>query len=149
MCSASHRSNLSNLLDVELFISIVTSSLVILKVVMETNLNQTSSNLNTQQPKSLGILKILVVVMGIMIIGGLFVVIFTITSRIMDKSSKITNIPWVITTVIDKGSAIEGMVAGKGRLFINVKSLSGANSVFIFDSENGNKIGALEFKSTK
>jgi hypothetical protein len=116
---------------------------------METNLNQTSSNLNTQQPKSLGILKILVVVMGIMIIGGLFVVIFTITSRIMDKSSKITNIPWVITTVIDKGSAIEGMVAGKGRLFINVKSPSGANSVFIFDSENGNKIGALEFKSNK
>ena len=116
---------------------------------METNLNQTLSNLNSQQPKPLRILKILVVVMGVMIIGGLFVVIFTITSRIMEKSSKITNIPWAITTVIDKGSAIEGMVAGKGRLFVNVKSLTGANSVLIFDSENGNKLGALEFKPKK
>jgi heme/copper-type cytochrome/quinol oxidase subunit 2 len=149
MCSASHRSNLSNLLDVELFISIVTSSLVILKVVMETNLNQTARNFNSQQSKSLRILKILVIVMGVMIVVGLFIVIFTITNRIMEKSSKITNIPWVITTAIDRGSAIESMAADKERLFINVKSLTGMNSVLIFDSENGNKLGALEFKPKK
>jgi hypothetical protein len=116
---------------------------------MEKNLNQTSSNLNSQQSKPLRILKILVIVMGVMIIAGLFIVIFTITNRIMEKPSRLTNIPWVAMTVIDRGSEIESMVAGKERLFIKVKSLTGADSILIFDSENGTKIGALKFKAEK
>ena len=87
--------------------------------------------------------------MGVMIVIGLFIVIFTITSRIMEKSPKITNIPWATTAIIDKGSVIESMVVGKSRLFMNVKSLTGVNRVFVFDSENGNKLGVLEFKLEK
>ena len=57
------------------------------------------------------ILTILVVLMGIMIVVSLFVVVYTIASRVMDKSSKGTVRPW--TTIVDlaEDAKVNGITA--------------------------------------
>tara|TARA_B100001093_G_C26646650_1_gene935611 strand:- start:383 stop:730 length:348 start_codon:yes stop_codon:yes gene_type:complete len=113
---------------------------------METNLNQTASNLKNPKSKSMRILTLLVVIMGIMIVVGLFVVVFTIASRVIDQSSKGTRTPWSIEANISKNMAIDGLAADGGKLFIKLDSKNGVSHILVFDSETGKQIGKLEFK---
>ena len=113
---------------------------------METNLNQTASNLKNPKSKSMRILTLLVVIMGIMIVVGLFVVVFTIASLAIDKSSEGTRIPWSTQANISKDMAIDGLAADGGKLFIKLDSKDGVSHVLVFDSETGKQIGKLEFE---
>mgnify|MGYP004093521823 FL=1 len=92
------------------------------------------------------ILTILVVLMGIMIVVGLFVVVYTITSRVIDKSSKGTARPW--TTIIDLtvDTKVNGIAADGSKLFIQVDPKNGVPHVLVFDSETGQQIGELKFQ---
>ena len=92
------------------------------------------------------ILTLLVVIMGIMIVVGLFVVVFTIASRVVDKSSKGTRTPWSIKANIAKNMAIDGLAADGGKLFIKLDSKNGVSHILVFDSETGKQIGKLEFE---
>jgi flagellar basal body-associated protein FliL len=114
---------------------------------METNLNQTATNLKNPKSKSMRILTLLVVIMGIMIVVGLFVVVFTIASRVIDKSSKGTRTPWSIKANIAKNMAIDGLAADGGKLFIKLDSKNGVSHILVFDTETGKQIGKLEFES--
>ena len=144
--SVNQRSNRTVLLEFRSVSSTLISNLVALKVPMETNLNQTASNLKNPKSKSMRILTLLVVIMGIMIVVGLFVVVFTITSRVIDKSSKGTRTPWSIQANISKNMAIDGLAADGGKLFIKLDSKYGVSHILVFDSETGKQIGKLEFK---
>jgi len=92
------------------------------------------------------ILTILVVLMGIMIVVGLFVVVYTIASRVIDKSSKGTVRPW--TTIVDlaEGTKVNGITADGSKLFIKVDLKIGVSHVLIFDAETGKQIGELKFQ---
>ena len=81
-----------------------------------------------------------------MIVVGLFVVIFTIASRVIDKSSKDTITPWTIKENIAKNTEIDGLVGDGGKLFIKLDSKNGASYILVFDSETGKQIGKLEFE---
>jgi len=92
------------------------------------------------------ILTILVVLMGIMIVVGLFVVVYTIASRVIDKSSKGTARPW--TTIIDltEDAKVNGITADGSKLFIKVDPKNGVSHVLVFDAETGKQIGELKFQ---
>jgi len=92
------------------------------------------------------ILTILVVLMGIMIVVGLFVVVYTIASRVIDKSSKGIVRPW--TTIVDlaEGTKVNGITADGSKLFIKVDLKIGVSHVLIFDAETGKQIGELKFQ---
>ena len=92
------------------------------------------------------ILMLLVVMMGIMIVVGLFVIVFTITSRVIDKSSKDRITPWTIKENIAKNMEIDSLAADGGKLFIKLDSKNGVSHILVFDSETGKQIGKLEFK---
>ena len=93
------------------------------------------------------ILTLMVVIMGIMIAVGLFVVVFTIASRVIDKSSKDTITPWTIKENIAKNTEIDSLTADGGKLFVKLNSKNGASHILVFDSETGKQIGKLEFQS--
>ena len=92
------------------------------------------------------ILTILVVLMGIMIVVGLFVVIYTIASRVIDKSSQGAARPW--TTIIDlaEDAKVNGIIADGSKLFIKVDPKNGVPHVLVFDAETGQQIGELKFQ---
>ena len=92
------------------------------------------------------ILTILVVLMGIMIVAGLFVVVYTIASRVVDRSSKGAGRPW--TTIIDlaEDAKVNGITADGGKLFIKVDPKNGVPHVLVFDAETGQQIGELKFQ---
>ena len=92
------------------------------------------------------ILTILVVLMGIMIVVSLFVVVYTIASRVMDKSSKGTVRPW--TTIVDlaEDAKVNGITADGSNLFIKVDPQNGVSHILVFDSETGKQIGELKFQ---
>ena len=92
------------------------------------------------------ILMLLVVMMGIMIVVGLFVIVFTITSRVIDKSSKDRITPWTIKENIAKNMEIDSLAADGGKLFIKLDSKNGVSHILVFDSETGKQIGKLEFE---
>ena len=92
------------------------------------------------------ILMLLVVMMGIMIVVGLFVIVFTITSRVIDKSSKDRITPWTIKENIAKNTKIDSLTADGGKLFVKLNSKNGASHILVFDSETGKQIGKLEFQ---
>ena len=92
------------------------------------------------------ILTVLVVLMGIMIVVGLFVVVYTIASRVIDKSSKGTLRPW--TTIVDlaEDAKVNGITADGSNLFIEVDPQNGVSHILVFDSETGKQIGELKFQ---
>ena len=92
------------------------------------------------------ILTILVVLMGIMIVVSLFVVVYTIASRVMDKSSKGTVRPW--TTIVDlaEDAKVNGITADGSNLFIKVDPQNSSSHILVFDSETGKQIGELKFQ---
>ncbi|MDC0158900.1 DUF6476 family protein [Rhodospirillaceae bacterium] len=92
------------------------------------------------------ILTLLVVIMGIMIVVGLFVVVFTIASRVIDKASKDTITPWTIKENIPKNAEIDDLAADGGKLFIKLDSKNGTSHILVFDSATGKQIGKLEFE---
>ena len=144
--SVNQRSNRTVLLEFRSVSSTLISNLVALKVPMETNLNQTESNLKNPKSKSMRILTLLVIIMGIMIVVGLFVVVFTIASRVIDKSSKGTITPWTIKENIAKNMEVDGFAADGGKLFIKLNSKNGVSYILVFDSETGKQMGKLEFE---
>ena len=93
------------------------------------------------------ILTLLVVIMVIMIVVGLFVVVFTIASRVIDKSSKGTITPWILKENIAKNMEMDGFAADGGKLFIKLNSKNGVSYILVFDSETGKQMGKLEFES--
>ena len=92
------------------------------------------------------ILTILVVLMGIMIVVSLFVVVYTIASRVMDKSSKGTVRPW--TTIVDlaEDAKVNGITADGSNLFIKLDPQNGGSHILVFDSETGKQTGELKFQ---
>ena len=92
------------------------------------------------------ILTILVVLMGIMIVVSLFVVVYTIASRVMDKSSKGTVRPW--TTIVDlaEDAKVNGITADGSNLFIKVDPQNSSSHILVFDSETGKQTGELKFQ---
>ena len=84
--------------------------------------------------------------MGIMIVVGLFVVVYTIASRLIDKPSKVTARPW--TTIIDltEDVTVNDITADGSKLFIKVDPKNGVPQVLVFDAETGQQIGKLKFQ---
>ena len=92
------------------------------------------------------ILMILVVFMGIMIVVGLFVVVYTIASRVIDKSSTGTARPWTTIIGLTEDAKVNGITADGSKLFIKVDPKNGVSDVLIFDTETGKQIGELKFQ---
>lgn len=92
------------------------------------------------------ILTILVVLMGIMIVIGLFVIVYTIASRAIDKSSHGTVRPW--TTIVDlaEDAKLNGITADGSKVFIEVDPKNGVSYILVFDAETGKQIGELKFQ---
>ena len=144
--SVNQRSKRTDLLEFRSVSSTLIFNLVSLKESMETNLNQTENKLKNPKSKSMRILTVLVVLMGIMIVVGLFVVVYTIASRVIDKSSKGTVRPW--TTIVDlaEDAKVNGITADGSKLFVKVDPKNGVSLVLVFDSETGKQIGELKFQ---
>ncbi len=84
--------------------------------------------------------------MGIMIVVGLFVVVYTIASRAIDKSSHGTVRPWTTIVDIAEDAKLNRITADGSKVFIEVDPKNGVSHILVFDAETGKQIGELKFQ---
>jgi hypothetical protein len=90
-------------------------------------------------------LKVLVVVMGIMLIGGFAALVAVIAGRLSHN-----NTPRSFATAIDipRGARIEAMAAGVDRLVLDVVLPEGGRQLLVIDLTNGARLGMVELRTT-
>jgi hypothetical protein len=91
-------------------------------------------------------LKILVVVMGIMIVGGFAALIVVIVGRISHRGPAPAETPKAFARSIDipRGARIEAMTAGGDRLVVGLELPDGNRQLLIIDLATGARLGTVE-----
>ena len=93
----------------------------------------------------MGALKVLVVVMGIMLIGGFAVLLAVIGGRLSHSGA-----PRSFAAAIDfpRGARIEAMTAGADRLVLDMILSEGGRQLLVIDLTTGARLGTIELRST-
>jgi hypothetical protein len=91
-------------------------------------------------------LKILVVVMGIMIVGGFAALIVAIVGRVSHRGSAPAETPRAFARPIDipRGARIEAMTAGGNHLVVGLELPDGNRQLLIIDLATGARLGTVE-----
>jgi hypothetical protein len=90
-------------------------------------------------------LKILVIVMGVMMIGGSAALVAVIVGRLPHKSAP----PSFATAIeIPPGARIEAMAAGADRLVLDVVLPEGGRRLLVIDLTTGARLGIVELRTT-
>jgi hypothetical protein len=91
-------------------------------------------------------LKILVIVMGIMLVGGFAVLVVAIAARVSHRSVTPTGSPAFAGRAIDipRGARIEAMTAGPDRLILALTLPEGDRQLVIIDLTTGARLGTIE-----
>jgi hypothetical protein len=90
-------------------------------------------------------LKVLVVVMGIMLIGGVGVLVAVIAGRLSHKGAA----PRSFAAAIDvpPGARIEAMATGADRLVLAMVLPEGGRQLLVIDLTTGARIGTVELRA--
>ena len=91
-------------------------------------------------------LKILVVVMGIMIVGGFAALVVVIVGRVSHRGPAPAETPRAFARPIDipRGARIEAMTAGGDRLVVGLELPDGNRQLLIIDLATGARLGTVE-----
>jgi Family of unknown function (DUF6476) len=91
-------------------------------------------------------LKILVVVMGIMIVGGFAALVVIIIGRVSHRGPAPAETPKGFARPIDipRGARIEAMTAGGNRLVVGLELPDGNRQLLIIDLATGARLGTVE-----
>jgi hypothetical protein len=91
-------------------------------------------------------LKILVVVMGIMIVGGFAALVVIIIGRVSHRGPAPAETPKAFARPIDipRGARIEAMTAGGNRLVVGLELPDGDRQLLIIDLATGARLGTVE-----
>jgi hypothetical protein len=89
-------------------------------------------------------LKILVVVMGIMLVGGLAALVAVIAGRLSHNRA-----PRSFATAIDipRGARIEAMATGADRLALDIILPEGGRQLLVIDLTTGSRLGTIELRT--
>ena len=89
-------------------------------------------------------LKIVVVTMGIMLIGGFAALVAVIAGKLSHNSAQRS-----FATAIDipRGARIEGMATGADRLVLDVVLPEGSRQLLVIDLTNGARLGIVELRT--
>jgi hypothetical protein len=87
-------------------------------------------------------LKILVVVMGVMLVGGIAALVAAIAVRLSHRAppaSAFTAAP----TALPKGAKIEAMSTGPDRIVLDLVLPDGTRQLLVIDLQTGRRLGAI------
>ena len=90
-------------------------------------------------------LKVLVVVMGIMLIGGFAVLVAVIAGRLSHKGG--TPRSFAAALEIPRGARIEAMAAGADRLVLAMELPEGSRQLLVIDLMTGARVGTVELRA--
>ena len=90
-------------------------------------------------------LKVLVVVMGIMLIGGSAVLVAVIAGRLSHKGG--TPRSFAAALDIPRGARIEAMAAGADRLVLAMVLPEGGRQLLVIDLTTGTRVGTVELRA--
>lgn len=91
-------------------------------------------------------LKVLVVVMGVMLIGGLGLLVAVVIGRLSHGGSP--RRPFAATTIdIPHGARIAAMTAGTDRLVLELVIPEGGHQLVIVDLATGARLGTIELRA--
>jgi hypothetical protein len=95
-------------------------------------------------------LKIIVVVMGVMLVGGFAALIIAIASRASHRASPTTASRAFTGPPIEipRGARIEAMTAGPDKLVLGLVMPDGGRELLIIDLATGARLGTIELHST-
>ena len=97
-------------------------------------------------------LKILVVVMGIMLVGGFVTLIAVIANRVAQRQAEVATAP--VTTApftadpveLPAGARIETIAVGPDRLAVNIVLPDGNRELVIIDLASGRRLGGIPLR---
>ena len=90
------------------------------------------------------ILKVLVVVMGIMLIGGFAVLIAVIAGRLSHGGAPRS---FASAIEISRGARIEAITAGADRLVLDMVLPEGGQQLLVIDLTTGARLGTIELRT--
>jgi hypothetical protein len=90
-------------------------------------------------------LKVLVVVMGIMLIGGFAGLIAVIAGRLSHSGGALR--PFAAAIDIPRGARIEGVAAGADRLVLDMVLPEGGRQLLVIDLMSGARVGIVELRA--
>jgi Family of unknown function (DUF6476) len=93
----------------------------------------------------MGALKVLVVVMGIMLIGGFAALVAVIGGRVASHGSGPRSFAGAIE--IPHDARIEAMTAGADRLILDIATPDGERQLLVIDLTTGARLGTIELRS--
>jgi hypothetical protein len=92
----------------------------------------------------MGALKVLMVVMGIMLIGGFAVLVAVIGGRLSHGGGPRS---FAAAIEIPRGTRIEAMTAGADRLVLDMVLPEGGRQLLVIDLTTGARLGTIELRS--
>jgi hypothetical protein len=92
----------------------------------------------------MGALKVLVVVMGFMLIGGFAVLVAVIGGRLSHSGGPRS---FAAAIEIPRGARIEAMTAGADRLVLDMMLPDGERQLLVIDLTSGARLGTIELRS--
>ena len=129
--------------------STISSNFSLLIVSMDDKINQNHEELNRDGSKSLQFLKILVVVMGVMIIAGVIIVIFTIFNRITSKTNLPSKAPYSLVKEMPKSFKLKDVMIDGGKIVMQFEDDKGESFIILYNVDDGKEIGRLTFSFSK
>jgi hypothetical protein len=93
-------------------------------------------------------LKVLVVVMGIMLVGGFAVLIAVIAGRLTHGGNPPRSFAASVVDV-PRDARIEAMTAGTDRLFLGLVLPEGRRQVVVIDLATGTRLGTIELRAAQ
>ena len=91
-------------------------------------------------------LKILVVIMGIMLVGGFAALVAVIAGRLSYKGGAARS--FAATIEIPRGARIEAMATGSDRLVLDIVLPEGGRQLLVVDLTTGARLGIVELRTT-
>jgi hypothetical protein len=94
-------------------------------------------------------LKVLVVVMGLMLVGGTAVLIAAIIARAGNRAAEV-RAPRFERAVIElpEGARVLGTEAAGERLVVRIALAAGGEQLLLIDARNGERLGTIELRPT-
>ena len=89
-------------------------------------------------------LKILVVVMGVMLVGGFATLVAVIISRVAQRQAAVQTQPFTAAPLeLPAGARIEALGVGSDRLVLHVALPDGNRELVVIDIASGRRLGAI------
>ena len=98
-------------------------------------------------------LKILVIVMGIMLVGGFVALIISIAYMTKHRETTLpvpatTRAPYAAPAIeLPAGARIEGMALGTDRLVLNIITPDGNRELLVLDLASGRRLGTIPLRN--